>query len=420
MEASMLQLWFFSNSVLWPLNTQIGGSTLNLSTVILVLVGAIWLGMRGRITLSSAKVLLALLVYVIFSFTLVLTGPCRDQLQKSVITTPILLFLVLIGFEVGRRASASAWSDLQKTAQAALLVAFAAFIVEILIPAWFPFQARYRAKGQLSGLFGEPSHVAFSLFPCVAVLLVAENKRTRQKGMLALLGLAAFSRSSTLIAFIAAWALYRLVAGKTRHRQTVLLALGALSLIAVGAAIDFDRLVAPTVERIVGIATAPSETVNLSSLVYVQGWQDAWFNLQRTHGLGLGINMMGCGALPDVSARSAIALTGLELNSFDGSFLFAKVVSETGVAGIAFYVAVIWWWVRLEKKLRHLRPDTARFAAATQAALIFCFVASSFIRSGIYFDSSLLLWVVAAGGASKLRNLSPQLAGSPFVAAQKG
>jgi len=415
----MLQLWFVSNMVLWPFSIKIGGITLSLNIIVLMLSGAVWLGKRGRITLCSAKVLLAFLAYVIFSSILALTGPCNDHLQKLILTIPILVFFILIGLEVGRRASGSDWSDLQKTAQVVLLVAFSAFIVEKLIPAWFPAQAGYRAEGKLSGLFSEPSHVAFSLFPCIAVLLAAEDKRMRQKGMLALMGLVVFSRSSTLIALIAAWAIYRLLVRRKHYRQTALFALGIASLIAVGAAIDFDRFVTPTVERVVGIAS-PSETENISSLVYVQGWQDAWFNLQRTHGMGLGVNMMGCGTLPDVSARSALALAGVELNTEDGSFLFSKVVSETGAGGIAFYVVAIWWWLQLEKKLRHLREDGARFAIEMQVVLIFCFVASSFIRSANYFDGGLLLWVAAVSGASRWKNLSMQSAGDNIFTSQGG
>jgi hypothetical protein len=415
----MLQLWFVSNTVLWPFGAKLGGMKLGLNVVVLMLAGVFWLGQSGKITLSSAKVLLAFLAHVIFSSIVALTGPCKD-LQKLIITMPVLMFLVLLGLEVGRRASGSEWSNLQKTAQWCLIVAFSAFIVEMLMPAWFPDQAMYRSEGQLSGLFQEPSHVAFGLFPCIAVLLVAEDKRTRQKGMLALLGLLVFSRSSTLIALIAAWVIYRLFAQRKHYRQTALFALGIASLIAVGAAIDFDRFVTPTVERIVGVAS-PSEGVNMSSLVYVQGWQDAWFNLQRTHGMGLGLNMMGCGTLPDVSARSALTLGGFsDLNAEDGSFLFAKVVSEAGVGGIAFYIGVIWWWVQLEKKLRHLSEDVARFAAEAQVALIFCFVASSFIRSFNYFSGGLLLWVVAVSGTSKWRNLSTQPAGVHIFTSQGG
>jgi hypothetical protein len=395
----LLQLWFVANTVLWPLKAKVGEISLGLNVVVLVLAGAFWLGKSFKITAGSAKVFLGFLAYAIFSFVVASTGPCHDSLLKLIITAPILIFLVLIGMDIGGSASPGDWLSLQKVALWSLLFAFSAFILEMLEPAWFPIQGIYRAEGKFSGLFQEPSHVAFGLFPCVAVLLVAERKKTRLLGTLALLALLVFSRSTTLIGLIAAWVLYRLFVQR-KLAQTALFILAFVSLIAIGAVIDYDRFVLPTLERVVGVA-APSATENISSLVYVQGWQDAWFNLLHTHGIGLGLNMMGCGALPDVSARSALALAGLsDLNATDGSFLFAKVVSETGVAGIAFYVGIVWWWVRLEEKLRHLARDSERFAVSAQTALIFSFVASSFIRGSGYFEGGLLLWVTAVGGAS--------------------
>jgi hypothetical protein len=71
------------------------------------------------------------------------------------------------------------------------------------------------------------------------------------------------------------------------------------------------------------------------------------------------------------------------------------------VGGLVFYGAIIWWWVRLEKKIRAAEDSAGRLAASTQAALIFCFVASSFIRSVGYFSGGMLLWIAAVSGAIK-------------------
>lgn len=406
----MLQLWLFSNTVLWPLNAKVGGYSLGVNVVVLILAGALWVGMRGKITVGSARALTVFLVYIIFSSIVAISGPCSDHTHKAIFTIPALIFLVLVGLEVGRRASHDDWASLQKTALWSLFVAFLAFLVEMLHPAWFPEQERYRVEGKLSGLFQEPSHVAFALFPCIVVLLVAGTRKMRLIAIFALTALVVLSRSSTLIALIASWVFYRLLVQR-KIRQTALFALGFAAVIAMAAALDFDRLVMPTAERIGGIA-APGETENISSLVYVQGWQDAWFNMERTHGLGVGLNMMGCGTLPDVPARYAVALAGLELNAEDGSFLFAKVVSETGAVGIALYIVVIWWWVGLEKKLRGLEKDTTRSMVEMQAALIFSFVASSFIRSSSYFNGGFLIMVVAVSGASRWLYPSPKTAGA--------
>jgi hypothetical protein len=268
------------------------------------------------------------------------------------------------------------------------------------VPSMFPFQIIYRVEGKFSGLFQEPSHAAFALFPCIAVLLVAEDKKVRRRGMMALLGLLLLSRSSTLIAFIAAFVLYRLFS-RGRARQAAVLTLGIGSLMVLAATVDYSRFILPTVERVVGI-TSLGDTDNLSSLVYVQGWQDTWFNLRRTHGMGLGFNMMGCSPLPDVAVRSVLALRALgDINAEDGSFLFAKVVSEVGVIGIILYVVLIWWWVQLERRLRRSQKDAIHAAVSVQAVFIFCFVVSSFLRSANYFDGGFLFWVVTAAAASR-------------------
>jgi hypothetical protein len=402
----MLQLWFIANTILWPLSITLGELHLGLNVVVLTLVGAVWLVMRRRVAVSSAISVAVFFAYLVFSYLVAVTGLCTDKFSKLMITGPILMFLILIGLEVGRSAENRDWIKLHRAAIWSLLVAFSSFFVEMALPSHFPLKADYRSKGEYSGLFQEPSHVAFALFPCIVVLLVAEDKKTRRSGMLALLGLLVFSKSSTLLALIVAWILYRLfLHGKIR--QAVLLIMGFTALIVLASTINYDALIAPTVDRIVGIFGS-NETDNLSSLVYLLGWQDCWANLVRTHGLGLGFNMMGCHPFPDVPIRAVLALRGLEeLNASDGSILFGKIVSEAGVFGIAFYIAVIWWWVRLEKKIRMIKDDATRFAASTQAALIFCFVATSFIRSSGYFEGGLLLWIVAVGGASKWQKNLP-------------
>jgi hypothetical protein len=397
----MLQLWFFANTVLCAFSTKLGDFSVWLNVPILILAGAVWFISNRRVAKSSIKVTLLLVSYLMLSLFIAISGPCNDKFPKSIITALSLTLLILIGLETARRANSIDWSNLQKTAIISLLVAFSAFAVEVLVPSWFPHQGGYREEGKLSGLFQEPSEVAFTLFPCITILMVAEDRKTRISGALALLGLLIFSRSSTLIALIAAWIVYRLFIQK-RFRQASMLMVASAALIILAWTINYEVLVAPTLDRLAGVA-ASSETTGISSLIYVQGWQDAWENISRTHGLGLGFNMMGCHPLPDVPVRTILSLGGMEeLNAEDGSFQFAKIASEFGVVGIAFYGVIIWWWIRFEKRIHTIEDSADRQAASTQAVLMFCFLASSFIRGGSYFSGNLLLWLVAFGGAVKL------------------
>src|SRR6185437_15081478 len=338
----------------------------------------IWLAVKRSLRIRSAKIMLLLLSLLMLSILISRAGPCDDGVAKAAVTMPGMVALVLVGCEVGFRAANTEWLKLQQTALACLFLAYAAFFVEMAMPAWFPDKEPYRRVGRYSGLFQEPSEAAFTLFPCIAVLLVAENKKMRWAGRIALVGLLALSRSSTLIALFAAWILYRVVVGR-RIGTGALVAVASVALVALAAVINYDSWVQPTASRVAGIFQA-DKTTGLSSLVYLQGWQDMWANLTRTHGLGLGFNMMGCHPLPDVSSRELLSVGGFgELNADDGSFPFSKTVSEFGIVGIAFYCGVVWWWLQLEKRIRREKP-VADPAAIIQAALIFCFVTSSFIR----------------------------------------
>lgn len=395
----MLQLWFIANSLLWPFNIELAGMKLGLNVIVLTLVGAVWIGKKPRIAGYSAKVLLGFFIFLLFSYLAAITGTCTDKFHKFIFTAPLLFFLVLVGLEVGWRASDNDWLKLQKISIWVLLTAFAGFIIEVLLPASFPQQERYRLEGKLSGLFNEPSFVAYSLFPIVAILLVAESKPLRRKGALALLGLVFLSRSTTLMGLIMAWILYRLfVQRKLWH--ALFIALCLLFAVGLGVVVNYDLLVAPTVERVVGV-TSVYETKNISSLVYVQGWQDAWTNLLRTNGLGLGFNMMGCTPFPDVPTRDILATFNLELNAEDGSFLFGKIVSEAGVIGILFIIAIICWWFRIEKNIRKYSSGAESTILSIQTTLMFSFVATSFLRSAGYFNGSILLLVVAVAATVK-------------------
>lgn len=402
----MFQLWFMSNTVLWQMSVHVAGLTLQLNVVVLILSGILWLIKEPCIGLSSIRIISVLLLCMLLSLVVAFEGPCTDKFAKAIITIPVLTLLVFIGLEVGRRSTMDDWSNLYKVATWAVVASFAGFLLELAMPALFPNQAGYRDTGRLSGLFSEPSLVAFSIFPCIALLLVSEHQRTKRLGTCGLCGLVMFSRSSTLIALIIAWLLYRSIIQRSWKRLAV--GVGTVALFVVlGALIDYDSLVKPTVDRAVGV-NAGSESSNLSSLIYVQGWQDAWANLLRTHGLGLGINMMGCHPLPDVPARMLLALgwphlAELELNAQDGSVLFGKIVSEAGVVGIAFYVGVIWWWIRIETGILQ-KENRSQMIARQRAALIFCFVVTSFIRSSGYFSASLLCVAALCGsGASVMQ-----------------
>jgi len=285
-------------------------------------------------------------------------------------------------------------------------------LLEAFLPSLFAYKAEYQALGRFSGHFREPSFAAFSLIPCVLVLLMDEKIKTRRLGILALVSLVLISRSSSMVLLGAISTLYWVIIQR-KPRKILLYGLFFGGLIAIASFVDYEKLLGPTIERITGLSPTDTES-NLSSYVYIQGWQDAGVNLVRTHWLGLGVNMMGCDPLTDVPVRDILIGYNLgDENAQDGSFLFAKIVSETGIIGVIFYMAVIWFWFKSEKFVLKLGNNPERRVAAIQSALIFYFLIVSFERGPGYFSCQLPLFIVAAVGISQLQRqfMTKSLAG---------
>ena len=406
----MLQLWFFANTILAQLYRRVGGFNLSLSMILLLLAGLVLVRRGSGFTLGSLRTVLILSAYFLFSGVLVLSGPCSDHSFKALATAPILLCLIVAALKIGYDAGVQDWLDLRKTVVWILVFAFASFALEAAIPSLYPLKQVFRSHWQLSGVWPEPSHVAISLFPCLAVLLVSEDRGIRRRGWFAAVALLLVCRPTTLVIMLAAWVLYRMVI-HGQIRQAGALGLGFSVLVAAAAAVNYQKLVLPVVSRFEGVFSgAENLSVSVSSLVYVQGWQDAWFDLIHSHGLGVGINMMGCGSLPDVLARSLLTLLGHpSLNAEDGSFLFAKVVAEAGVVGVLFYIAVIWRWTHRERRTRQLPEGPEREAAGMQNAVVFAFIVGSFLRTSGYFDGLMLMGIV--GLVTPMRHSGKQVGG---------
>lgn len=383
-----------------------GESVLSLNVVLLLPIGLYWLLRKFRISKTTLFSSAAFILFLLLSFGVAQIGPCEDKFSKALISAPLLTMLLIISLEIGVRAKPEEWQKLRPTAFRIIVVAFIFIIAEILFPQYFSInKLKYHPEFKYSGLFYEPSHVAISLFPCIAILLSSREKSYSRKGLYALLLLFVVSRSSTLFMLTLCYISYRLlILKKLKQGAKYLMLIGFVITIALTA--NYELLIAPTVERFVGVTSVldedsnfggtTSKKDNLSSLIYLKGWQDALANTARTYGLGLGFNMMGCSPLPDVPIRTLLSVPGrMDLNNEDGSFLLSKLMSEFGVLGLAFFIWAIVYWIRYELKSRAWSAYAHGDVSAIHTALMFSFVATSLLRSSGYFQGGALLWASA-------------------------
>jgi hypothetical protein len=134
---------------------------------------------------------------------------------------------------------------------------------------------------------------------------------------------------------------------------------------------------------------------NISSLVYIQGWQLILEALTRSHGWGVGFQQLGIHGT-DVSAANAIVTAaGTDgSNVLDGGFVFSKLAAEFGIFGI---VTGMVFAVASLRALWALRRQQARPIVTFARCVLVSYTVDMFARGTSYFSGSTLLAIAAIG-----------------------
>jgi hypothetical protein len=139
------------------------------------------------------------------------------------------------------------------------------------------------------------------------------------------------------------------------------------------------------------------DNANLSTLVYLQGWQLIFESLKNSSGWGLGFQQLGIHGTSVEASDLIYSMVGGYGNILDGGFTFAKIVSEFGVLGLLLIVA---YWVLAFGALKQLRV-AARAEVAMDAskvfaaAIILCYWIELFVRGAGYFTGTSIMLVAA-------------------------
>jgi hypothetical protein len=136
------------------------------------------------------------------------------------------------------------------------------------------------------------------------------------------------------------------------------------------------------------------ETTNLSTLVFIQGWQLLVESLEKSFGWGIGFEQLGMQGTGVSAARAVAAITGMEgANLTDGSFVFAKLAGELGIFGILISATFL---IAALQSIYALRRGRERPVVMFARSVLVCFVVDMFFRGPGYFTGSTLLAIAAA------------------------
>jgi len=265
-------------------------------------------------------------------------------------------------------------------------------LLEIIFPEYFPAQYVYRMGGIYSGLFDEPSHLGFSLFPCFLILLASSNNLKSNIGLFSLALCVILSPSSTLLLEVITISILMVIKMRNFYHLFIIL----IATLIIGSTNLLGHSPMDFIDKISQIYPATNNS-NMSSLVYLQGWQDAYANLKNSHGFGLGFNMMGCDPLPATEARLILEehFNAAKLNSQDGSFLLSKGISEFGIFFIFFMLYSLFILFKVYKMHLSSSAPALKKVYAIWGMIIFASLFSMIVRSSSYFTGNFPLLILA-------------------------
>ena len=236
---------------------------------------------------------------------------------------------------------------------------------------------------RVGGLFKEPSHLAISIIPFLYTLY--QKKESNYKFIIfIIIPILALSFSSTFIlAFLFLLSLHKFRENRIKFLVYLLIVISPL-LFVLFSYVDYIN------QRVLGVLYV-SATSNVSSLVYIYGWESLFYYIKESFGFGIGINGMGVPPFPDVETANLLASKDGRLYSNpDGSFMFSKFISELGFIGLFIFLLGIKLIIKSIKYYNQYTPFE-QFLWNSLVLLIF----TSFIRGVGYFDGPFIIGSLA-------------------------
>ncbi|UVO50924.1 hypothetical protein M0208_10500 [Sphingomonas sp. SUN019] len=231
--------------------------------------------------------------------------------------------------------------------------------------------------------FTEPSLYAGALLPVIAFLGVTGKRWRRWAWILMGFALGYLLENLSLVV----GSVVMTVACLTTARLAVFGILAALILPLFDLSYFLDR-----------IQFDVSATTNLSTLVYIQGWEMIGSATSKTLGWGLGFQQLGYTFLDAPTSNLIYRLTGgTDLNLKEGSFAASKLISELGVFGLVLIAIHGYFATKAFTNLRRVAIDGAVRPLGEILALcsIYTYTVDMYVRGAGYFSSPTMLMIAS-------------------------
>ncbi len=383
-----LRLVLWACVVASTIKLQAGDFSMGMHVLILFIAALV---VRNRNSMSRIRVKNILTIWGALIITHFLlsqsTTSCTDFFIKSL--TSFCLFLLLL-YSIGRVSSVTYLKTLTWDLRAIVALVTISLILDLILGLTPSGGAAFRA----SGIYPEPSHLALSMAPVLVGLMSAKANPDRVWGWVGFVAITILSASATIFVMVSLCFVVVILARSKKQFSLTLIFQLMLFLLFIVILVQISPYAEELANRITGLVEIDISS-NLSSLVYINGWETALQNLQGSNGIGLGFNRMGCDPRPVTSTGDILNVLGLaDYNFNDGSFIFSKLLSELGLIGIVFWVSTTGLLFRLmfrkiETPLSTLQPDVQALLLSGITVITF----GAIFRGTNYFSGSFIFGI---------------------------
>lgn len=167
--------------------------------------------------------------------------------------------------------------------------------------------------------------------------------------------------------------------------------------------------------------TFSSDSENLSTLVFLQGWDNAQINFRETNGFGVGFQQFGIAGSTGEIAERISELIGDSISLRDGGSTATKLVGEFGALGLVLILALVMKMAAAALYIRRVQRTPAATRDTTTllfASVIVSYLVELFMRGTGYFSPGGFLLVAGIIGLSG-RTLHPTRSAKPRSSTQQ-
>ncbi|BDT60633.1 hypothetical protein MasN3_41270 [Massilia varians] len=329
-----------------------------------------------RATWTSAHAVAAYLIITII--------PQQDGHYEKIVEVVALYFLYLAAWTYFKILSTSDFCKVLKVFRSLCKIQCVIGFLGVIMPLSAILGYAKFAKAVFP--FAEPSHYALAAGPICIVVGVTSTSRIRLLLMIITGALALLLQSVVMLAFT----ILMSVMFFPRARYLTL-GLFLVPLLGVLLLKNYSGLTYFT-ERLDFV-----NSTNLTSLTYIQGWDDARRSVAYGYGFGTGFQSMGILA-PSELSETIYSLSGKYLNKNDGSFVASKLISEFGIVGMVIVFSYLVFAYNAARFVidHSKRYDPSSLHRLIGASLVVGFIPEMFFRGYGYFSPGVFLFFVGA------------------------